>query len=107
MDIVYASLCRRPSGIATEGELGEVTAALWAHASPDDGLQHVSGRCEADRLDLLLFFLSTMSGPHEAPARALLLLARCYEASAVLQRRYLCPGDTPGQGANRCDGSSA
>ncbi|SEP09377.1 hypothetical protein [Actinacidiphila rubida] len=102
MDIVYATLRRSPTVTETHGEVGEVTAILWAHATSDDGLEHVSGRCEADRLDLLLYFLSFTPGRPQAPARAGALLARCYQASPAMRRRYLAPGDksglTPGSG---------
>lgn len=102
MDLVHASLRRRHAVTATAGEVGEVVDVIWAQATRNDGLEHVLGRSAADRLDLLLYFLS--SGPGvpcraDAPRRAADILARCYEASTVMRRRYLLPDDASGQDA--------
>ncbi|MGW2370780.1 hypothetical protein [Kitasatospora sp. NPDC001683] len=95
MDIVCASLDRRlPAEPASEGETAEVLAALWAHARPDDSLEHITARPEPDRIDLLLYFLtrptdasSTRSPLHRAGD----LLHRSHQASPLLRRRYLPP----------------
>ncbi|GLW70281.1 hypothetical protein Kpho02_25800 [Kitasatospora phosalacinea] len=68
MDIVYASLGRKEAaGPAPDGEAAEVLAALWAHARPTDALQHITVRCEPERVDLLLYLLTR---PTAAPAPA-------------------------------------
>ncbi|WP_052390268.1 hypothetical protein [Streptomyces sp. NRRL B-24484] len=98
MDIVYASLRRRCPGPVPPGEAAEVLAALWAHARPDDGLQHVSARIEDDRVDLLLYLLTRTPGPADAdagPARARALMDRSHLASPLLRRRYLPPAPAP------------
>jgi hypothetical protein len=99
MDIVYASLKRRrpeaePGGV---GEVAEALDALWAHATPEDGLQHASGRAEDDRVDLLLYFLTR--DPAHPDARSAVgrvedLLHRAYQNSPLLSLRYL-PVRTP------------
>ncbi|MGF1428610.1 hypothetical protein [Kitasatospora sp. LaBMicrA B282] len=95
MDIVYVSLFRRrPDEPVPPGEVAEVIGALWAHSTSDDGLQHASGRSEAERIDLLLYLLThTEDTPGTPTATALHrvdeLLARSQQASPVLGRRYL------------------
>ncbi|GGS09236.1 hypothetical protein Snoj_13580 [Streptomyces nojiriensis] len=99
MDCVYTSLRRRPEVTPTPaGEVAEVLGILWAHATPKDGLEHISGSLDSDRVDLLLYFLSpdpnspTAHGPlHRAAA----LLARGHQRSPTLQRRYLPPAGAP------------
>ncbi|MFF2042537.1 hypothetical protein ACFVVX_19120 [Kitasatospora sp. NPDC058170] len=92
MDIVYASLHRRqPTAPEPDGELAEVMGALWAHATPADGLEHVTGRTEVDRIDLLIFLATPALSLADAPSRAEVLLGRCHEASPLLSRRYLPP----------------
>ncbi|WP_431681002.1 hypothetical protein [Kitasatospora sp. KL5] len=101
MDIVYASLRRRCSGPVPPGEAAEVLAALWAHARPDDGLQHVSARSEDDRIDLLLYLLTRTPDPVGAepgPDRAHALISRSRQASPLLHRRYLPPAPAPATG---------
>ncbi|EST33271.1 hypothetical protein [Streptomyces roseochromogenus] len=100
MDIVYASLPRRPADDQPPlGETAEVLGALWAHAVPDDGLEHVTCRAELDRVDLLLFLL-TRNSPDAASRTALhragSLLTRCHQASPLLRERYLAP-QTPAE----------
>jgi len=93
MDIVYASLHRRyPAEAAPPGEKAEVLGALWAHALPADGLEHVSVRSEADRVDLLLYLLSTPDpATHPADHRAHAVITRSHRASSLLHQRYLPP----------------
>ena len=94
VDIVYTSLDRRPAiRPAPAGEVAEVLDALWAHTTPDDGLEHVSGNAEPDRINLLLFLLppDTDHAAADAAHRAARLLARCHQASPLLQHRYLTP----------------
>ncbi|WP_035838633.1 hypothetical protein [Kitasatospora azatica] len=100
MDLVYASLMRRsPAGALRVGEAAEVVGALWAHATPGDGLEHACARSEFDRIDLLIFLLA--QGP-EAPAecsatqRVDVLLARCHRASPLLHRHFVAPDSAPG-----------
>ncbi|WP_030941399.1 hypothetical protein [Streptomyces sp. NRRL S-646] len=98
MDIVYTSLRRRtraPDEPASE--LVEALSTLWAHATLEDGLEHVSGRSEWDRVDFLMYLLTNDCGALgfcSAVYRASSLLRRCHEASALMQRRYL-PPDAP------------
>ncbi|WBP91218.1 hypothetical protein [Kitasatospora cathayae] len=105
MDIVYASLQRRQPAEPTEPcEVAEVLGALWAHATPADGLEHASGRSEADRVDLLLYLRTldpTAADTRTELHRASDLLARCHQAAPVLRRRYLPPAGTvhPGPAA--------
>jgi hypothetical protein len=93
MDIVYASLVRRlAAGEPLLGESAEVLGALWAHALPDDGLEHASCRVEPDRVDLLLYLLTRppqTPGRRNALERAEALLGRSHEASPLLRIRYL------------------
>ncbi|MCX5382027.1 hypothetical protein [Streptomyces sp. NBC_00083] len=95
MDIVYAHLDRRAGlGAQPSGEASEVLGALWAHAMPEDGLEHASVRSQGDRVDLLMYLLTLDSAaPDFRPGthRADTLLRRCYSTSPLLRRRYLPP----------------
>ncbi|MFG3096021.1 hypothetical protein [Streptomyces sp. NPDC048202] len=95
MDIVYASLSRRSAaGLPPSGEATEVLGVLWAHATPGDGLEHISCRTEADRVDLLLYLLTHPSDTSEvrsSPHQVEDLLNRSHRASPLLRRRYLPP----------------
>ena len=92
---MYASLHRRRSVDPTSPEeVAEVLGAVWAHATPLDGLEHASGRAESDRIDLLLYLLSRNPGAPDACGavhRAVALLMRCHRASPFLWRRYVPP----------------
>lgn len=94
MDIVYASFERDPTAPASgPGEASEVLDVLWAHAHPEDRLEHARARPGPHRLDLLLF-LRSCSAPRAAPGpvhRAAALLRRSYSASPLLRQRYLRP----------------
>ncbi|MFI9065622.1 hypothetical protein ACIGQE_27770 [Streptomyces sp. NPDC053429] len=100
MDIVYLSLEHRP-GASPEvtDEAAEALGALWAHAAPDDGLEHAHARVETGRIDLLLFLTCPRNpGTPGVPGpvrRAANLLARCYSNSPALGLRYLPPVPTP------------
>lgn len=96
MDIVYASLTRRSTGgEPPPGETAEVLGALWAHATPDDGLEHATARPEPDRVDLLLYLLTRPSSDVRGPLhRAEALLSRSHQASPLLGNRYLPPHPT-------------
>ncbi|MFE2553949.1 hypothetical protein ACFXGI_36330 [Streptomyces sp. NPDC059355] len=104
MDCVYTSLRHRPEVPPTSaGEVAEVLGILWAHTSPEDGLEHISGSLDSDRVDLLLYFLSADPAPpaaHGPLHRAAALLARGHQASPTLQRRYLPPAGAPGPQAD-------
>ncbi|MFJ5229059.1 hypothetical protein ACIQBJ_04070 [Kitasatospora sp. NPDC088391] len=82
-----------------DGETAEILAALWAHALPADGLQHITARGESDRTDLLIY-LRTLPDPapapdaHPAVQRAHHLIARTHRASPLLHRSHL-PPDPP------------
>ncbi|MFG2236599.1 hypothetical protein ACGFNX_42600 [Streptomyces sp. NPDC048723] len=99
MDCVYTSLRRRPEVPPTwAGEVAEVLGILWAHTTPEDGLEHISGSLESDRVDLLLYFLSpdpTSPAAHGPLHRAAALLARGHQRSPTLHRRYLPPAGAP------------
>ncbi|MGW1013981.1 hypothetical protein ACWD4X_28555 [Streptomyces termitum] len=98
MDIVYVSLNRRTSEhTGPTDEVAEVLDALWAHAMPEDGLEHASGRSEGNRVDLLMYLLTldpAAPGFRSVTHRAGSLLHRCHEASPLLRSRYL-PPDAP------------
>ncbi|MGW2398666.1 hypothetical protein ACWCYY_19150 [Kitasatospora sp. NPDC001664] len=100
MDIVYTSLDHRPGTLPDSlTEVPEALDALWAHATPEDGLEHASARSEPGRLDLLLFLLPpdrAGAGAEAATGRAAALVARSYRNSPVLKRRYLPPVPAPG-----------
>ncbi|MFE3585731.1 hypothetical protein [Streptomyces vinaceus] len=104
MDCVYTSLRRRPEAPPAEaGEVAEVLGILWAHAIPEDGLEHISGSLDKDRVDLLLYFLSPRPVPPAARGplhRAAALLARGHQASPTLRRRYLPPAGEAGPQAD-------
>ncbi|MEU6479891.1 hypothetical protein ABZ858_23985 [Streptomyces sp. NPDC047017] len=98
MDIAYSCLKRRV-GVPAEpaSEVAEVLGALWAHAVPEDGLEHALGRAEEERFDLLIYLLTldpTAPGFRSVTHRAHALLTRCHEASPLMRRRYL-PPDAP------------
>ncbi|MFI1154109.1 hypothetical protein [Streptomyces sp. NPDC020817] len=104
MDCVYASLRHRPEALPTLArEVAEVLGILWAHTTPEDGLEHISGSLDSDRVDLLLYFLSpdpTSPATHGPLYRAAALLARGHQASPTLQRRYLPPAGALGPHAD-------
>ncbi|MFI2609532.1 hypothetical protein [Kitasatospora sp. NPDC018619] len=64
-----------PSG---EAEAAEVQAALWAHAGPDDGLEHVRARAVPDGVGLVLYVRA--ADETAARTRAQGLLARALTA---------------------------
>ncbi|SEM36058.1 hypothetical protein [Streptacidiphilus jiangxiensis] len=93
MEIVYGSFERRTPG-EPPGEVAEALSALWAHARPEDGLEHASGRPDSERLGVLLFLLTRTIGEpssNGALQRAARLLERSHQASPVLRDRYLPP----------------
>lgn len=83
---------RHPGPTDRPSECADAVDALWAHAHPDDGLQHVSALPEAGRIDLLLY-LTTRDAPGVPSAlrRAHTLIARSHRQSPLLHRRYLPP----------------
>jgi len=97
VDLVYTSLHHRsgaPRAPATEA--AETLDILWAHTTPEDGLEHACARTEPGRLDLLLFLLPPESpGAPDATDRAAALVAHSYRNSPVLKLRYLPPGPAP------------
>ncbi|MFG2693636.1 hypothetical protein [Kitasatospora sp. NPDC048407] len=98
MEIVYASLHRRSTtDPVPPNEVGEVLGILWAHARPEENLEHVSARSERDRLDLLLYLLTPRPGAATPPpvAAAHSLLVRSHQASPVLRRRFQAPTPDP------------
>ncbi|MFJ6722309.1 hypothetical protein [Streptomyces sp. NPDC091259] len=94
MDIVYASLVFRHPGEAPHAhQAAEAADALWAHALPGVGLQHVSAHCHSGRVDFLLYLMSPDSpGTPGAEVRAHALITYGQRISPVLNRRYLPPG---------------
>ncbi|QKW18586.1 hypothetical protein HUT16_05470 [Kitasatospora sp. NA04385] len=109
MDIVHASLRRKDAPEQPhDGEAEEVQAALWAHATPTDALQHITVRCTPEQVDLLLYLLSrpataepaprgpALPGPprttaKDSPTVAYDLITRSHRASPMLRRRYRPP----------------
>ncbi|MER5639945.1 hypothetical protein ABT095_23725 [Kitasatospora sp. NPDC002227] len=92
MDIVYASLVRREAeGSPRDGEAAEVVGALWAHAAPEDGIEHASVRVLVEQV-VILFFLHRAARTGGSPeGRVARLLDRCHRASPLLRSRYLPP----------------
>ncbi|AUG78668.1 hypothetical protein CFP65_3894 [Kitasatospora sp. MMS16-BH015] len=108
MDLVYASLDRRPAVAAPDPatEAAEAVQALLAHSTLADGLEHATALPSPSRLDLLLYLLTPGaeslrpegSGGRDNQAaahRATHLLARCHAASPLLRHRYLPPVPFP------------
>ncbi|MFB7673618.1 hypothetical protein ACFC26_19640 [Kitasatospora purpeofusca] len=97
MDIVYLSLDHRPGSVPDPlTEAAEALDILWAHTTPEDGLEHASARTDPSRLDLLLFLLPPDGpGAEATTGRAAALLARSYRNSPVLKLRYLPPAPAP------------
>ncbi|GAB7188129.1 hypothetical protein ATKI12_7960 [Kitasatospora sp. Ki12] len=93
MDVIYAALQRRETaGPIPAGEADEVRAVLWAHARPDDALQHVTVNSEADRVDLIVYLATRDPGSAaDSLARVHALVSRGHQASPLMQRRYLPP----------------
>ncbi|QMU73441.1 hypothetical protein [Streptacidiphilus sp. P02-A3a] len=95
MDIIYASLERRPTAASPPAdEVAEVVDVLWAHAVTEDRLEFAGGRARPERLDLLLFLLPPAPGtPPELASvqRVGRLLDRCHHASPTVRHRYLPP----------------
>ncbi|WP_030463927.1 hypothetical protein [Kitasatospora sp. NRRL B-11411] len=91
MDVVHTGLERRRTApVAAATEEAEAVDALWAHADPGDGLEHITARSCADRIDFLLFYLSRTPGrPSDAADRAHLLITAAHRASPLLRQRYL------------------
>ncbi|MFJ9692573.1 hypothetical protein [Kitasatospora sp. NPDC101183] len=106
MDIVHASLRRRPGGTAEANEAAQAVDALWAHAEPGDGLQHAYAEPADDRIDLLLYLLgrdpSDRPDRPDAVRRAYGLIARSHRSSPALHRGYLPP--RPPQAKDRTAG---
>ncbi|GAA4100146.1 hypothetical protein AB0C89_28050 [Streptomyces sp. NPDC048491] len=97
MDIVYLSLDHRPGTIPDSlTEAAEALDTLWAHTTPEDGLEHASARTGLRRLDLLLFLLPPDGpGAQSATGRGAALVARSYRNSPLLKLRYLPPAPAP------------
>ncbi len=93
MDIVYASLRRKEPGGVPPGETGEVVGILWAHTLPAEALQHITARSEDDRIDLLLYLLTSRhtDDPSDAVATAHTLISRGHRNSPLLSHRYHPP----------------
>ncbi|GLW74510.1 hypothetical protein Kpho02_68080 [Kitasatospora phosalacinea] len=93
MDIVYASLRRKEPEDALPGEARAVVEILWAHALPDEALQHITARSESDRIHLLLYLLTPQhtDGPSGAVDTAHALIARGHHNSPLLKSRYHPP----------------
>ncbi len=99
MDIVYTSLERHPTADrATAAEAAEAVDALWAHAVPADGVEHITATAGPQRLDLLLYLLTTdptrsdtASASASASERCAAFLSRSHHASPLLRHRYQPP----------------
>jgi hypothetical protein len=88
MHLVRAVLTRRSSA-PPSADGRELVDILWAHALPEDGLEHARCRLGPDRADLALFIRET---EHSSPVQqAAALLGRCHSASAVLTATYEQP----------------
>ncbi|MEU6620217.1 hypothetical protein ABZ926_05455 [Streptomyces litmocidini] len=76
MRVVLASLTTTSEGPRRAESLAVVTDLLWAHARPEDGLEHVKPRATASGIDLYLFVRAEDDGPAVARMRPLLDRAR-------------------------------
>lgn len=73
-------------------EVDRLVDALWAHADPVQGLEHVRGRAEASRVDLIFFFRQIdIDYANDVAHRVLDMLCRCHEASSLLATIYEHP----------------
>ncbi|MFJ5830106.1 hypothetical protein [Streptomyces sp. NPDC093089] len=76
MRVVLASLTTTSTGIRAAGTSAVVTDLLWAHARPEDGLEHVTPRATCSGIDLYLFVRAKADGPAVTQMRPLLERAR-------------------------------
>ncbi|MFD8639595.1 hypothetical protein ACFV14_04715 [Streptomyces zaomyceticus] len=76
MRVVLASLTATSDGPFRTGTSALVADLLWAHARPEDGLEHVKPRATASGIDLYLFVSAEGDGPAVAQMRPLLERAR-------------------------------
>lgn len=85
------------------GEVAQVLGIPWAHTTPEDGVEHITGSLQDDRVDLLMYLLLPDPAPprtHSPLCRAAALLARSHHALPAPHRRYLPPAGTPGSQAD-------
>lgn len=75
---------------AGPAEVDRLVDALWAHAAPVQGLEHVHGRAEASRVDLIFFFRQN-DHAKDVAHRALDMLCHCHEASTLLAAIFEYP----------------
>ncbi|MEU4061137.1 hypothetical protein AB0F25_01685 [Streptomyces wedmorensis] len=76
MRVVLASLTTTSAGTRDAGTPAVVTDLLWAHARPEDGLEHVTPRATGSGIDLYLFVRAEADGPAVTQMRPLLERAR-------------------------------
>ncbi|MFF9848088.1 hypothetical protein [Streptomyces litmocidini] len=71
MRVVLASLTTTSESPRRAETLAVVTDLLWAHARPEDGLEHVKPRVTDSGIDLYLFVRAAGDGPAVAQMRPL------------------------------------
>ncbi|WP_306328437.1 hypothetical protein [Streptomyces venezuelae] len=76
MRVVLASLTTTSAGTRAAGTPALVSDLLWAHARPEDGLEHVTARATRSGIDLYLFVRAEADGPAVDRMRPLLERAR-------------------------------
>ncbi|MET9951466.1 hypothetical protein ABZ135_07935 [Streptomyces sp. NPDC006339] len=87
MRVVLASLTRASGSPHRAETLAVVTDLLWAHALPEDGLEHVKPRSTDCGIDLYLFVRADGDDPAVAQMRPLLDRAR----RSIAAQGYLVP----------------
>ncbi|MGW4646788.1 hypothetical protein [Kitasatospora sp. NPDC004289] len=80
MHVVDLVLVRPGAGPPGPDEAGAVQDAVWAHAAPADGLEHVRALALPEGIGLVLFLCAASRAAASAQAR--LLLARVLGSAA-------------------------
>ncbi|MGW0207540.1 hypothetical protein ACWDZ8_17605 [Streptomyces sp. NPDC003233] len=87
---MHAAMWVRAGVHAGPAEASRLVDALWAHADPLEGLEHVHGRAEERHVDLIFFFRQSDYG-QGVTQRAISMLSRCHEASELIAAIYERP----------------
>ncbi|WP_457030856.1 hypothetical protein [Kitasatospora sp. P5_F3] len=81
MVIVRATLVDGNRAPGTEAAARTIEDALWAHATPEFGLEHIRALDTPTGIDMLLFLRA--DGPQDALVKANGLILRALDASAL------------------------
>jgi hypothetical protein len=88
--LVHAALIRRDGAAVDPAEAARAVDALWAHAGPEDRLEHIRARPGDDgRVELILFFRS-QDGADPAHSAAE-LIGRTHRTAAEMRQLYAEP----------------